>query len=73
MTEITSAYDWRGRVVIDGNGEKIGKIEELSGADQIDTPEWASVHIGLVGTTRQAHTPCPGAAYGQTDAGRHTV
>jgi hypothetical protein len=31
MTEITSAYDWRGCVVIDENGEKIGKIEERSG------------------------------------------
>ena len=60
MTEITSAYDSRGRVLIDENGEKIGKIEELYGAHQIDTPEWASVHTGLVGTQR-SFVPLAGA------------
>jgi hypothetical protein len=42
MTEITSAYDWRGRVVIDENGRRSARSRS-------------------------------GAAYGQTDAGRHTV
>jgi uncharacterized protein (TIGR02271 family) len=60
MTEITSAYDWRGRMVIDENGEKIGKIEELYGVHQVETPEWASVHTGLVGTQR-SFVPLVGA------------
>ena len=29
MPDMTTAYDWRGRVVVDCDGEKIGKLEEL--------------------------------------------
>jgi uncharacterized protein (TIGR02271 family) len=57
---MTNAYDWRDRTVIDGNGEKIGKIDELYVDHQTDKPEWASVHTGLLGTKR-SFVPLAGA------------
>ena len=57
---MTNAYDWRDRTVIDGNGEKIGKIDELYADHQTDKPEWASVHTGLLGTKR-SFVPLAGA------------
>ena len=57
---MTSAYDWRDRTVIDRNGEKIGKIDELYLDHQSDKPEWASVHTGLLGTKR-SFVPLAGA------------
>ena len=60
MTGMTNAYDWRGRTVIDRNGEKIGKIDELYLDHQSYKPEWASVHTGLLGTKRSL-VPLAGA------------
>ena len=57
---MTSAYGWRDRTVIDRNGEKIGKIDELYLDHQSDKPEWASVHTGLLGTKR-SFVPLAGA------------
>ena len=61
VTEMTNAYNWRGRTVIDGNGEAIGTIDELYRHYQTDEPEWASVHTGLLGTKR-SFVPLAGAA-----------
>jgi uncharacterized protein (TIGR02271 family) len=60
VTEMTNAYDWRGRTVTDQNGEEIGTIGELYRAYQTDEPEWASVHTGLLGTKR-SFVPLAGA------------
>jgi uncharacterized protein (TIGR02271 family) len=60
MTEITSAYDWSGRTLVDRDGEKIGKIDELYLDQQTDKPEWARVHTGLLGTKR-SFVPLAGA------------
>ena len=60
MIGMTNAYDWRDRTVIDRNGEKIGKIDELYLDHQTDKPEWASVHTGLLGTKR-SFVPLAGA------------
>jgi uncharacterized protein (TIGR02271 family) len=60
VTGMTNAYDWRDRTVIDRNGEKIGKIDELYLDHQTDKPEWASVHTGLLGTKR-SFVPLAGA------------
>jgi uncharacterized protein (TIGR02271 family) len=61
MTEMTSAYDWRGRTLIGRDGEKIGKIDELYLDQQTDKPEWARVHTGLLGT-RRSFVPLVGAS-----------
>jgi uncharacterized protein (TIGR02271 family) len=60
MTEMTSAYDWRGRTLIGRDGDKIGKIDELYLDQQTDKPEWARVHTGLLGT-RRSFVPLVGA------------
>jgi uncharacterized protein (TIGR02271 family) len=57
---MTNAYDWRGRTVIDGNGEEIGTIDALYRDYQTAEPEWASVHTGLLGTKR-SFVPLAGA------------
>jgi uncharacterized protein (TIGR02271 family) len=57
---MTNAYDWRDRTVIDRNGEKIGKIDELYLDHQTDKPEWASLHTGLLGSKR-SFVPLAGA------------
>ena len=31
MTQFTEAYDFRGRTLVDRNGDKIGRFEGLSG------------------------------------------
>jgi uncharacterized protein (TIGR02271 family) len=52
MRDTTEAYDFRGRTLLDGAGEKIGKIEELYYDEQGGQPEWALVNTGLSGTKK---------------------
>jgi hypothetical protein len=49
MPETTEAYDFRGRTLIDRDGEKIGKIDELYYDEQGGQPEWALVNTALFG------------------------
>jgi hypothetical protein len=50
MTEvdIDTALDWRGRTVVDRDGEKIGTLKEIY-LDEGDRPAWGSVATGLFG------------------------
>src|SRR3954454_1065440 len=52
MTPTTEAYDFRGRTLIDAQGEKIGKIDELYYDHEGGQPEWALVNTGLFGTKK---------------------
>ena len=52
MPETTEAYDFRGRTLIDADGEKIGKIDELYFDQRGRQPEWALVNTGLFGTKK---------------------
>jgi sporulation protein YlmC with PRC-barrel domain len=49
LPDIDTALDWRGRNVIDRNGEKIGKFEELYLDEETAKPEWAAVATGRFG------------------------
>jgi uncharacterized protein (TIGR02271 family) len=49
-TGVTQAKDWRGRDVVDSNGDKVGSIEELYCDADTREPEWAAVKTGLFGT-----------------------
>ena len=49
LPDIDTALDWRGRDVIDRNGEKIGKFDELYLDEETSKPEWAAVTTGLFG------------------------
>jgi stress response protein YsnF len=53
--DIDTALDWRGRTVVDRDGDKIGKFEELY-LDESDRPAWAAVTTGLFGM-RQTFVP----------------
>ncbi len=60
MPETTEAYDFRGRTVLDNQGEKIGKIDELYFDEEGGQPEWALVNTGLFGT-KKTFVPIRGA------------
>jgi uncharacterized protein (TIGR02271 family) len=49
VTNTTRAYDFTGRTLVDSNGEKIGKVDELYMDRDGGGPEWALVHTGLFG------------------------
>jgi uncharacterized protein (TIGR02271 family) len=46
----TTVADWRGRPVVDNDGNKIGTIEQVYLDTQTDRPEWLSVKTGMLGT-----------------------
>jgi hypothetical protein len=47
LDEVTS---WRGKTMVDADGNKIGSIEEIYADRQTGEPEWAAVKTGLFGT-----------------------
>src|SRR3954471_225642 len=53
--DIETALDWRGRTVVDRDGDKIGTFDELY-LDDDDRPAWGAVTTGLFGM-RQTFVP----------------
>ena len=45
--DIDTVLGWRGRTIVDENGEKIGKFEDIYLDTQTERPEWAAVKRGL--------------------------
>ena len=41
--------DWRGKMLIDVNGEKIGKLQDVYVDVETDVPQFATVKEGLIG------------------------
>jgi uncharacterized protein (TIGR02271 family) len=60
MTQLTEAYNWRGRQVVDTDGDKIGMLEELFRDEQTREPEWAAIRTGFFGT-KLSFVPLQGA------------
>jgi uncharacterized protein (TIGR02271 family) len=56
MTEVTEAYEWRGRDVVGRDGEKIGRLEEIYLDAETGRPEWAAVNTGFLGM-KQSFVP----------------
>ena len=56
MTQVTEAYEWRGRDVVSNEGGKIGTLEEVYLDAQTGEPAWATVTTGLFGT-KQSFVP----------------
>jgi uncharacterized protein (TIGR02271 family) len=52
MTEVTDAYGLRGRTMVDRDGDKIGKIDDIYEDRQSGRPEWALVNTGLFGSKK---------------------
>jgi len=57
---MTEAYDWKGRKVIDSDGEKVGKLDEIYEDTGSGQPEWALVNTGLFGS-KSNFVPLSGA------------
>ena len=53
--DIETALEWRGRTVIDRDGEKIGTLREIY-LDEAERPSWGSIHTALFGL-RQTLAP----------------
>jgi uncharacterized protein (TIGR02271 family) len=49
MTQMTRAYEWHGRDLVDRHGDKVGTVEELYVDELTDEPEWAAVRTDLLG------------------------
>jgi uncharacterized protein (TIGR02271 family) len=60
MTELTEAYGFQGRTMLDRDGDKIGKIDDVYEDRKTGQPEWALVNTGLFGT-RKTFVPLRGA------------
>jgi uncharacterized protein (TIGR02271 family) len=60
MSEFTDAYDWRDREVVDSDGEKIGKVDEVYLDTDDGDPKWLSVNTGLFGM-KSSFVPLQGA------------
>jgi uncharacterized protein (TIGR02271 family) len=55
LTE-TDVMSWRGQTLVDDNGDKIGKIEEIYLDAETYVPEWALVTTGMFGS-KQSFVP----------------
>jgi Domain of unknown function (DUF2382)/PRC-barrel domain len=60
MTEVTHAYGFRGRTLLDRSGDKIGKIDDVYEDEQAGQAGWALVTTGLFGT-KKTFVPLRGA------------
>jgi uncharacterized protein (TIGR02271 family) len=50
MVDIDTVRSWRGRTMVDRDGDRIGTIEDIYADDRTGQPEWALVNTGLFGT-----------------------
>jgi uncharacterized protein (TIGR02271 family) len=50
MPTLEDIKSWRGRTVVDSDGDKIGSIEDIYLDRQSGEPEWAAIKTGLLGT-----------------------
>ncbi len=60
MTQVTEAFDGRGREVIDTDGDKVGTLEELFRDEETQEPEWAVIKTGMFGK-KLSFVPLQGA------------
>lgn len=61
--ESTAAYEWRGRTVLDRDGDKVGKIHAIYLEEGSDDPAWALVATGRLGS-KSSFIPLRGATPG---------
>ena len=50
MVDVETVRGWRGRTMVDRDGDRIGIIEDIYADDRSGQPEWALVNTGLFGT-----------------------
>jgi uncharacterized protein (TIGR02271 family) len=66
MPNTEEATAWRGRTMVSGDGDKLGKIDEIYVDAQTDKPEWALVTTGLFGS-RSTFVPLAEASEADDD------
>ena len=59
-TGMREAYEWRGRNVVDQEGAKVGRLEEVYLDQHSGRAEWLLVHTGLLGM-KSSFAPLAGA------------
>jgi len=50
MPTIEEVKSWRGDTVVDRDGDKLGKVEDIYLDRQTDQPEWVAVKTGMIGS-----------------------
>jgi uncharacterized protein (TIGR02271 family) len=50
MVDIDTVRGWRGKTMVDRDGDRVGTIEDIYADDRTGQPEWALVNTGLFGT-----------------------
>ncbi|HEX8862590.1 MAG TPA: PRC and DUF2382 domain-containing protein [Actinomycetes bacterium] len=50
MVDVDVIRGWQGRTMVDRDGDRIGKIQNIYTDDQTGQPEWALVNTGLFGS-----------------------
>src|SRR5829696_29741 len=61
LPDLEAVLGWRGRDVVDRDGQKVGKVRDLFLDSESDRPEWAGVSTGFLGR-RIALVPLADAA-----------
>ena len=51
MPSLQDIENWRGRTLVDNDGDKIGKVEDVYLDRSSGEPEWVAVKTGLFGST----------------------
>jgi hypothetical protein len=49
MPDLDTLFGWRGRTVLDRDGERLGKLGDLYLDEATDRPAWGGVRTGLLG------------------------
>ena len=68
MTDVSDVLEWHGRTVVDTDGGKLGRIEEIYFDLETDRPEWALINTGMFGG-KSSFMPLKGA----TSDGGHVI
>jgi uncharacterized protein (TIGR02271 family) len=66
QAQVNLAQELAGRTVVDGAGDKIGKVGQVYLNDSSGQPEWVTVSTGLFGT-KESFVPLRGASYASDD------
>ena len=56
--------DWHGKMIVDSNGEKIGKLEDVYVDVETDTPQFATVKEGIIFDRHLTFVPLAGLHIG---------
>ncbi|MGH3321087.1 MAG: PRC-barrel domain-containing protein [Streptosporangiaceae bacterium] len=62
MALVENLSDWRGHNVVDQDGNRIGRLEDIYVDTTTDKPSFAAVRVGMVGRHRITFVPLDGCS-----------